>query len=76
MNVAIINYGINNLHSVQNACSKLNLNSIITDDYKTIMSSKIAILPGVGAFDWALSKLNNSGLREILEIARYLNGNF
>lgn len=57
MNVAIINYGINNLHSVQNACSKLNLNSIITDDYKTIMSSKIAILPGVGAFSEAMKSI-------------------
>ena len=26
------------------------------------------ILPGVGAFDWAISKLNDSGLRETLDM--------
>ncbi len=57
MDVAIINYGINNLYSVHNACTKIGLNSVITDDYDTIMKSKISILPGVGAFSEAMKSI-------------------
>ena len=57
MDVAIINYGMNNLYSVQNACDKIGLESIITDDYDVIMRSKVAILPGVGAYSEAMKSI-------------------
>ena len=57
MNIAIINYGMNNLYSVQNACDKIGLDSIITDDYDIIMKSKIVILPGVGAYLEAMKSI-------------------
>ncbi len=50
MDIAIINYGMNNLYSVQNACLNLGLKPKITDNHFEIMNAKIAILPGVGAF--------------------------
>lgn len=60
--VAIINYGLSNLHSVRNACKKEGLSAIITDDKKIILNSKAAILPGVGAFGEAKERLLHSGL--------------
>ncbi len=62
MDIAIIDYKMSNLFSVQSACSKLGLSSIITSDTSQIMDAKIAILPGVGAFGEAMSHLAESKL--------------
>ena len=58
MDVAIINYGVSNLYSVQNILEKNNVNSIITNDNDVILNAKIAILPGVGAFGESMKKIN------------------
>ena len=51
MDVAIIDYyKMSNLHSVDAACKKVGLNSVISSDPKQILDAKIAILPGVGSF--------------------------
>ena len=57
MDVSIINYGVSNLYSVQNVLENIGLKSIITNDNNTIINSKIAILPGVGAFGEAMKKI-------------------
>ena len=57
MDVAIIDYKMSNLHSVQAACRKVGLPSIITSDTSQILDAKIAILPGVGAFGEAMNHL-------------------
>jgi len=62
MDVAIIDYRMGNLHSVQAACAKVGLTSAITDDKSMIMDAKAAILPGVGAFGEAMTHLSQSGL--------------
>ena len=62
MDVAIIDYGMSNLHSVQAACHKVGLSSVITADAEQILDEKIAILPGVGAFGEAMSHLSDSKL--------------
>ncbi len=62
MDVAIIDYGMSNLHSIDAACRHTGLSSIITSKEDQIMTSKIAILPGVGAFGTAMSHLNDTGL--------------
>ena len=62
MDVAIINYGINNLYSVENALKQLNIKCFITDDKHKILGSKIAILPGVGAFKEAMNSLKQKKL--------------
>ena len=66
MDVAIIDYGMSNLHSVQAACNKVGLLSVITGDSEQILDAKIAILPGVGAFGEAMSHLAESGLDECI----------
>ena len=58
MDVAIIDYKMSNLHSVDAACKKVGLNSVISSDPKQILDAKIAILPGVGSFKKAMFNLN------------------
>ena len=48
--VAIIDYGINNLFSIENALRKVGLNTMITNDKNEILLSDGIVLPGVGAF--------------------------
>ena len=66
MDVAIIDYGMSNLHSVQAACNKVGLSSVITSDTEKILDAKIAILPGVGAFGKAMSHLAESRLDDCI----------
>ncbi len=60
--IAIIDYGINNLFSVKRACDILGVKSVITSDLDVIASSKSAILPGVGAFPYAMGNLKKLNL--------------
>ena len=62
MDVAIIDYKMSNLFSVQAACEKVGLSSIITSDNNEILDAKICILPGVGAFGEAMKSLRESKL--------------
>lgn len=62
MDVAIIDYKMSNLFSVQAACQKVGLTSVITSDKNEILDAKIAILPGVGAFGEAMKYLRESKL--------------
>jgi glutamine amidotransferase len=65
--IGIIDYGLGNIRAFLNAYEKLHIPCKLiknNNDFKQI--SKI-ILPGVGAFDHAMTKLNESGIRNQLE---------
>ncbi len=65
--IAITDYGLGNVKAFANVYNKLNLPVIIarkSDDFRD--ATKI-ILPGVGSFDYAMQRLNDSGMREALE---------
>ena len=66
MDVAIIDYKMSNLHSVQAACKKVGLSSVITSDQMQILDAKVAILPGVGAFGEAMKHLEKSKLDDCI----------
>ncbi len=66
MDVAIIDYKMSNLFSVQAACQKVGLSSVITTNKNEILDAKIAILPGVGAFGEAMKYLGDSKLDETI----------
>jgi len=68
LNVCIVDYGIGNIKAFKNTYNKLNIYSEITSKKIQLENATHLILPGVGSFDWALSKLNQSGLRETLDI--------
>lgn len=63
--IAIIDYGMGNLHSVSKAVERLGYEALVTADAKEIMDADGAILPGVGAFGDAMQNLRNTGLEEV-----------
>ena len=67
MKIAIIDYGMGNLFSVQHACRFVGLEPIVTSDSSQILSSEGAILPGVGAFGRAMTYLKDLGLVETIK---------
>lgn len=64
--IAVIDYGAGNLFSVCNALTFLGIKHVITSDAEEIMSAEGVILPGVGAFPEAMSRLEAAGLVEPL----------
>jgi glutamine amidotransferase len=62
--IAIIDYGMGNLHSVSKAVERLGYECIVTADADVIMQADKAILPGVGAFGDAMQYLRESGLQQ------------
>jgi glutamine amidotransferase len=65
--ITIIDYGLGNIRAFVNVYERLNIKikiARVPDDLKD--TTKI-ILPGVGAFDYAMSQLNASGMRDELE---------
>ena len=65
--VGIIDYGLGNLSSVFNAFNAIDCHAEVFDNPKNIKKYTHLILPGVGSFDAAMEKLNNSGLRDTLD---------
>lgn len=66
MKVAIINYGMGNVASVEKAVNYLGHNAIITNDAFEINEADCIILPGVGAFAQGMENLIQFGLVDIL----------
>ncbi|WP_127583184.1 imidazole glycerol phosphate synthase subunit HisH [Paenibacillus koleovorans] len=61
--IAIIDYGMGNLHSVSKAVERLGVtNAIVTSDENELLQADGAILPGVGAFGDAMHNLRETGL--------------
>ena len=64
--ITIIDYGVGNLGSIRNMLKRLGAPSIISSDRDTIAGANKLILPGVGSFDYGMSKLNDLGIVDIL----------
>lgn len=65
--IAIVNYGVGNLGSIQNMLKKVGCTeSVITNQEEDLVRADKIILPGVGAFDTGMEKINESGLVGIL----------
>jgi imidazole glycerol-phosphate synthase subunit HisH len=62
----IVDYGMGNLGSVVNMFKRINSHCELTDDLDKISKAKKILLPGVGAFDTAMDRINNSGMLPIL----------
>ena len=65
--ILVIDYGMGNLFSIQNACENIGLNVCITNKRKEITSADAVILPGVGAFGKAMESLTKLDLVEFLK---------
>jgi len=60
--IAIIDYGVGNLFSVEKAFVKLGADVIVTSDAEEIAKADKIVLPGVGAFGDCMQNLIESGL--------------
>ncbi len=63
----IVNYGVGNLTSIQNMLKKAGVVAVISSIPEDIANADKLILPGMGHFDNCMEKLNQSGLRAIIE---------
>lgn len=63
--IAIIDYGMGNLHSVSKAIERLGYEAMTTDQPEQILAADAVILPGVGAYGDAMQHLNETGLGEV-----------
>lgn len=64
--IAIIKYNGGNVNSVQNALKRLNVNSIITDDFELIQKADKVIFPGVGEASSTMKNLKEKGLDRLI----------
>jgi glutamine amidotransferase len=60
--IAIIDYGMGNLRSVQKGFEKVGHQATVTNDPKQILAADKVVLPGVGAFEDAIAELHRREL--------------
>jgi glutamine amidotransferase len=64
--IAIIDYGVGNLFSLQSSLKFIGANAEVTNDIAKIKAADRIILPGVGAFADAIRKLRESGMEQVV----------
>jgi glutamine amidotransferase len=62
--IAIVDYGMGNLRSVEKGFKKVGVNAVVTADPKTIDDAAAVVLPGVGAFRDCIRNLTDLSLTE------------
>jgi glutamine amidotransferase len=72
--VTVIEYGMGNVGSIANMLKKAGAKPQITSSPQIIAAAKHLILPGVGAFDNAMSRLTASGITDAIHSAVHTNG--
>jgi len=65
--IAIVNYGSGNIKAIANVYKRLNVPVTVAGASDDLRAADRIIMPGVGAFDWAMQRLNDSGMRGALE---------
>ena len=65
--VTLIDYGVGNIKAFAHIYARLNFKVEIATNAHQIIDAERLILPGVGAFDWAMKQLNQSGMRNALD---------
>ena len=64
--IGIVDYGMGNLRSVENALKKIGQESVISDDPDILYGCEKVILPGVGAFGDCMKNLQERGLQDVI----------
>ena len=64
--IVIIDYGMGNPRSVQNMLKRLGYPSLISSTADEIQNASKIILPGVGAFDAAMEKIEEMEIKDTL----------
>jgi glutamine amidotransferase len=64
--IAIVDYGMGNLRSVQKGFERVGHEAVVTSDAKTILNASKVVLPGVGAFPDCMRNLTEYGLIDVV----------
>ena len=65
--IAIVDYGLGNVQAFKDVYNRLNVPVLIARSSKDLVNVTKLILPGVGSFDYAIMKLDESGMRKNIE---------
>jgi glutamine amidotransferase len=65
--ISIVNYGMGNLGSVLNMFKRIGVAAEIVDSPEKLKEATKILLPGVGAFDQAMKRINESSFRQVLD---------
>lgn len=69
MAIAIVDYGMGNLHSVSKAVERLGYQPLVTGEREELLAADGIILPGVGAFGDAMEQLREASLDLVMKEA-------
>lgn len=64
--IAILDYGIGNVSSINNMLKRIGIDSMITSAQSDISAAEKIILPGVGSFDYCMTQLKKAPFFETL----------
>jgi len=67
--IGLVDYGLGNLEAFANIYRRAGIDARRLSRPEDIATASRLILPGVGSFDWAMDRLNGSGLRDALDEA-------
>ncbi len=65
--ITVLDYGLGNVAAFVNIYKRLNMPVKVAASADQLANAQRIILPGVGAFDWAMTRLNESGMRDCLD---------
>ncbi len=65
--IAIVDYGIGNVMAFLNVYKRLNIPATVARTTSDLQAASKIILPGVGSFDHAMDRFQQSGMRETVE---------
>jgi glutamine amidotransferase len=65
--ISIVDYGLGNVQAFLNVYKRLNIEASPAANAGELASATKVVLPGVGAFDHAMERLERSGMRETLD---------
>lgn len=63
----VLDYGVGNLISIRNMLKKAGQEAIVSGNKEDLKSATKLLLPGMGHFDNCMKRLNDSGLRDLVE---------
>ena len=65
--ITLLDYGLGNVAAFVNIYKRLNLPVVVAETADQLAGAENIILPGVGSFDWAMTRLDESGMRACLD---------
>lgn len=65
--ITIVDYGVGNVRAIANIYNRLGISVAVACTADELARATRIVLPGVGAFDWAMERLIDSGMRETLD---------